>query len=87
MFVDKFQLFVITPAVLENTMCSEKDEKILSKFTLMIFDECHHAYKNHSYNKIMIKYLMAKSEGSENLPQVSVVLEYLILAAVIFTLK
>lgn len=30
---------------------------------------------------------MAKSEGSENLPQVSVVLEYLILAAVIFTLK
>jgi hypothetical protein len=32
----------------------------IEDFTLMVFDECHHAHANHAYTQIMDKYMDLK---------------------------
>jgi ERCC4-related helicase len=60
----------MTPALIMNTIEAGQNPDILSCFTLLVFDECHHTYKEHIYNKIMRQYHMEK-EGKKKLPQVT----------------
>ncbi|CAL1526586.1 unnamed protein product [Lymnaea stagnalis] len=63
---------VMTPMILQNNILRKAFR--LSKFTLVIFDECHHTRKDEPYNTLMFSYLKAKIRGSEevraNLPQI-----------------
>ena len=59
---------ILTPALIENTT-KEHDPKFLTRFTLIIFDECHHTHKKSAYNRLMTIYHTLKDEG-EQLPQV-----------------
>ena len=68
------KIVVMTAQILVNALNSKnKEERVdLSDITLLLFDECHHADKEHSYNKIMEKYLALKSQpgNQHSLPQV-----------------
>ena len=62
---------MVTAQILVNAL-AEKDVKI-QQFSLMVFDECHHAHAKHSYNQIMFHYLDLKlSSAHFVLPQVMV---------------
>ena len=69
---DDFAVLVVTPAIIGNyfAMCAEAS---LSDFTLLIFDEYHHAKKDHPYNDLIRRCLGSarESESPVNLPQVS----------------
>ena len=69
---DDFAVLVVTPAIIGNyfAMCAEA---LLSDFTLLIFDEYHHAKKDHPYNDLIRRCLEStrESESPVNLPQVS----------------
>ena len=43
---------------------------LMSTFTLLIFDECHHTMKGHPYNSIMSLYMDQKLAKTTLLPQV-----------------
>lgn len=68
------KIVVMTAQILVNALNSKnKEERVdLSDITLLLFDECHHADKEHSYNRIMEKYLALKSQpgNQHSLPQV-----------------
>lgn len=68
------KIVVMTAQILVNALNSKnKEERVdLNDITLLLFDECHHADKEHSYNRIMEKYLALKSQpGTQHsLPQV-----------------
>ena len=64
-----YNVFVLTPQILLNAL-QNGDVKSLSEFTLIVFDECHHANKNHPYNGIMRCYFQEKQQRKVNLPQV-----------------
>ena len=69
---DDFAVLVVTPAIIGNyfAMCAEAS---LSDFTLLIFDEYHHAKKDHPYNDLIRRCLdSARDSGAlVKLPQVS----------------
>lgn len=55
---DRRDILVVTAQLLVNALL-EHDVKI-NDFTLMVFDECHHAHAKHSYNQIMQSYMDLK---------------------------
>lgn len=65
---------VMTAQILVNALKSEvKGERVeLKDISLLLFDECHHAHKEHPYNSIMEKYLALKAQAGHQhrLPQV-----------------
>ena len=66
-------VFVLTPQVLVDALSEEHTEVDICSFSLLIFDECHHAVKGHPYSKVMAHYLDRKLEGGRSLPQVCTV--------------
>jgi ERCC4-related helicase len=57
--IEKYDIIVMTPQILLNALNKHHVES-LKVFTLMVFDECHHATKEHPYNNIMAVYLDEK---------------------------
>ena len=68
------KVVVMTAQILVNALNNKNiEERVdLSDITLLLFDECHHADKEHSYNRIMEKYLALKFQAGRqhSLPQV-----------------
>ena len=65
---------VVTVQVLLDALVKKEIDSI-TKFSLMIFDECHHTHANHPFNQIMSMYLDLKlDEKFDNtaLPQVNI---------------
>lgn len=58
---DDYCILVVTPDIIKNYFLLSR-EASLSDFTLLIFDETHHAAKKHSYNRILNMYRKAKLE-------------------------
>ncbi|PFX15412.1 putative ATP-dependent RNA helicase DDX58 [Stylophora pistillata] len=67
-------IIVLTAQILVNALNSKtKEEQVnLEDISLLLFDECHHAHKEHSYNRIMETYLALKKQPRKQgpLPQV-----------------
>ncbi|XP_048587740.1 antiviral innate immune response receptor RIG-I isoform X1 [Nematostella vectensis] len=63
---------VLTAQILLNALQNKNELSSisLSDLSLLIFDECHHTNKNHSYNKIMHQYIDLKLKKHKGLPQV-----------------
>ena len=65
---------VMTAMILVNALkATEKGNRVeLRDISLLLFDECHHAHKEHPYNSIMEMYLALKSQAGhqQRLPQV-----------------
>ena len=57
--IDNNDILVMTPQIFLNAL-QKKDVLSLSIFTLMIFDECHLATREHPYSNIMAVYLDEK---------------------------
>ena len=60
---------VVTAQVLLDALVRGEVSSI-SRFSLIIFDECHHTHTNHPFNKIMGLYMDLKFGRQEQLPQV-----------------
>jgi ATP-dependent RNA helicase DDX58 len=69
--VERYDVLVMTPQILVDSIAKFNFQS-LSKFTLMIFDECHHTNKQHPYNSIMASYMEEKYDDARAylLPQV-----------------
>uniref|UniRef100_UPI00358DF329 ATP-dependent RNA helicase DHX58-like isoform X2 n=1 Tax=Myxine glutinosa TaxID=7769 RepID=UPI00358DF329 len=67
-------IIICTAQILHNAFevpTTDEDEQVLiTDFSLIIFDECHHTDKEAVYNKIMMRYLLVKEEGTHPLPQI-----------------
>ncbi|XP_059177099.1 antiviral innate immune response receptor RIG-I-like [Physella acuta] len=62
-------VLVMTPMILVNNL--QRKGLKLSKFTLLVFDECHHTRNCEPYNLLMSDYLKAKLQGTlSHLPQI-----------------
>ncbi|CAH3018864.1 unnamed protein product [Porites evermanni] len=65
---------VMTAQILVNALNSKnKEERVeLKDISLLLFDECHHAHKEHPYNNIMEKYLALQAQPGyqHSLPQI-----------------
>ncbi|XP_052226853.1 uncharacterized protein LOC127841808 isoform X3 [Dreissena polymorpha] len=69
-FMDKRDILVVTAQVLFDALVRKEIESI-SRFSLIIFDECHLTQANHPYNQIMGLYLELKfSKQQVDLPQI-----------------
>ena len=67
------EVVVLTAQILVNALKEDKELRVnLSDISLLFFDECHHANKEHSYNKIMENYVALKLQPGNRckLPQV-----------------
>lgn len=71
-FLDKRDILVVTAQILLNCL-NQKEIESLTKFSLLVFDECHHTSSQHRYNEIMKHYMdvkFAKNVSPSDLPQV-----------------
>ncbi|CAL1526585.1 unnamed protein product [Lymnaea stagnalis] len=72
MLIKHHDVFVMTPMVLMNNL--QRTGLRLEKFTLIVFDECHHTRKDEPYNLLMFEYQKLKHGGRDkprsNLPQI-----------------
>ncbi|XP_078348477.1 ATP-dependent RNA helicase DHX58-like [Oculina patagonica] len=68
------KVVVMTAPILVNALNSKnKEERVqLCDISLLLFDECHHVDKEHSYNQIMERYLALKKQAGtqHRLPQI-----------------
>ena len=67
------EVVVLTAQILVNALKEGRELRVnLSDISLLFFDECHHANKEHSYNKIMENYVALKLQPGNRckLPQV-----------------
>ncbi|XP_062574027.1 interferon-induced helicase C domain-containing protein 1-like isoform X2 [Saccostrea cucullata] len=69
LFAKFLPIIIMTPALILNTIDSGNDPEILSSFTLLVFDECHHTYGEHIFNKVMRRYHIEKDKGY-SVPQI-----------------
>ncbi|XP_049629322.1 interferon-induced helicase C domain-containing protein 1 [Suncus etruscus] len=62
-------IIISTAQILENSLLNaekgEDDGVLLSDFSLIIIDECHHTNKEAVYNNIMRRYLMQKMKNNK----------------------
>ncbi|WAR21602.1 DDX58-like protein [Mya arenaria] len=69
-FLDKRDILIVTAQVLLDSLVRKEIENIC-RFSLIIFDECHHTQSNHTFNQIMGLYLDMKFKKEVvNLPQI-----------------
>ncbi|WAR21586.1 DDX58-like protein [Mya arenaria] len=69
-FIDKRDILIVTAQVLLDSLVRKEIENIC-RFSLIIFDECHHTQSNHTFNQIMWLYLDMKFKKEVvNLPQI-----------------
>ncbi|XP_041117899.1 interferon-induced helicase C domain-containing protein 1 isoform X2 [Polyodon spathula] len=66
--VKKTDILICTAQILENSLskANKEDEEgvLLSDFSLMIIDECHHTQKAGVYNSIMTRYINQKMKNN-----------------------
>ncbi|KAK3094493.1 hypothetical protein FSP39_002464 [Pinctada imbricata] len=69
-WVKRRDILVVTAQLLVNAIIEHDVE--IQEFSLMVFDECHHAHAKHSYNQIMFSYLDLKLDEKchASLPQI-----------------
>uniref|UniRef100_A0A5S6R5U8 Endoribonuclease Dicer n=1 Tax=Trichuris muris TaxID=70415 RepID=A0A5S6R5U8_TRIMR len=58
--LEKYQVLVMTAQILRNLLVHGYAS--INLFNVMVFDECHHATKNHPYRQIMSRY--SETQGS-----------------------
>lgn len=67
--VKSCDIIISTAQILENSLLNaekgEDDGVLLSDFSLIIIDECHHTNKEAVYNNIMRRYLMQKMKNNK----------------------
>ena len=69
LMLDNTDVFFMTPQILQNNLNIGKVR--MTDFSLLIFDECHHARKKEPYNMLMKMYMMTRNEQrGAKLPQV-----------------
>ena len=70
LLIGDYKVIILTPQLLENNFIDNEIDGV-EKFSMFVFDECHHAQKEDTYNKIMARYCKAKLlRKNVQLPQV-----------------
>ena len=77
-FIPTNDIICFTPQILVNSLDSGNISS-LSKFSLLVFDECHHTRGDEPYARLARKYLVEKANGQKELPQVCRMFQNIIL--------
>ncbi|XP_052772676.1 antiviral innate immune response receptor RIG-I-like [Mya arenaria] len=67
-FVPNYDIMCFTPQILLNNLDS-KNIETLSKFSLLVFDECHHTKGDEPYARLARRYLIEKEIQTTKMPQ------------------
>ncbi|XP_052770410.1 antiviral innate immune response receptor RIG-I-like [Mya arenaria] len=67
-FVPNYDIMCSTPQILVNNLDS-KNIETLSKFSLLVFDECHHTKGDEPYARLARRYLIEKEIQTTKMPQ------------------
>ena len=67
-------ILIVTAQVLLDAL-ARKEIAGINKFSLIVFDECHHTHANHTFNQIMGRYMDIKFHKHDAglLPQVLII--------------
>jgi len=84
--IPMYDVLCLTPQILVNNL-NRDSVPSLSRFSLMVLDECHHARGSDPYAQLMRKYLIEKIEKNvRGLPQVRILFQSLYIFASIILL-